>query len=79
MQVRTLEDIGKGWVNFPAVQDCGFLTMAVLHARQLRNTTWTTADVPWLAQTNSWTLPADAHTTRWDQRARARVIAALRA
>ncbi|TKA76351.1 hypothetical protein B0A55_03738 [Friedmanniomyces simplex] len=79
MQVRTLEDIGKGWINFPAVQDCGFLTMAVLHARQLGNTTWTTADVPWLAQTNGWTLPADVHTTQWDQRARARVIAALRA
>ncbi|KAK0249894.1 hypothetical protein LTS09_014917 [Friedmanniomyces endolithicus] len=79
MQTRTLSEIGRGWVNFPATEDCGFLTMAVIYARQVGNLTWTTADVPRIARIQGWTLPADATTTQWDQRARDRTIAILRA
>ena len=79
MQTRTLSEIGRGWVNFPAAEDCGFLTMAVIYARQVGNMTWTTADVPRLARIHGWTLPAGSTTTQWDQQARDRTIAALRA
>ncbi|KAK1065813.1 hypothetical protein LTR74_007694 [Friedmanniomyces endolithicus] len=79
MQTRTLSEIGRGWVNFPAAEDCGFLTMAVIYARQVGNLTWTTADVPRLARIHGWTLPAGATTTQWDQQARDRTIAILRA
>lgn len=79
MVLRTLHDIGREWVNFPAPEDCGFLAFAVLHARQMANTTWTTAHIPMLAQQHSWALQPDASVPNWDQSAQIRTIALLAA
>ncbi|KAK5700464.1 hypothetical protein LTR97_004981 [Elasticomyces elasticus] len=79
LETRTLHDIGVGWLNFQAPEDCDHLTLAVLYARQVGNTTWTTADVQWLAQARRWTLHPDTSTAQLDQRSRARMIARLSA
>ncbi|KAK5734187.1 hypothetical protein LTR17_009170 [Elasticomyces elasticus] len=79
LETRTLHDIGVGWLNFQAPEDCDDLTHAVLYARQVGNTTWTTADVQWLAQARRWTLHPDTSTAQFDQRSRVRMIARLSA
>ncbi|KAK3638736.1 hypothetical protein LTR56_012843 [Elasticomyces elasticus] len=79
LETRTLHDIGVGWLNFQAAEDGDHLTHAVLYARQVGNTTWTTADVQWLAQARGWRLHPDASTAQWDQRSRVRMIARLSA
>ncbi|KAK3620607.1 hypothetical protein LTR56_023320 [Elasticomyces elasticus] len=79
LETRTLHDIGVGWLNFQAPEDCDDLTHAVLYARQVGNTTWTTADVQWLARARGWTLHPDTSTAQLDQRSRVRMIARLSA
>ncbi|KAK5675016.1 hypothetical protein LTS10_012428 [Elasticomyces elasticus] len=79
LETRTLHDIGVGWLNFPAPEDCDHQTLAVLFERRVGNTTWTTADVQWLAQARGWTLHPDTSTAQLDQRSRVRMIARLSA
>ncbi|KAK5713730.1 hypothetical protein LTR17_017497 [Elasticomyces elasticus] len=76
---KTLAEIGTEWLNFPPPQDCWFLTMAVNYAAQVGNTTWTTASIPALIQSQGWVLPADALSPTADQDSRVRIIALLRA
>ncbi|KAK4892161.1 hypothetical protein LTR27_009345 [Elasticomyces elasticus] len=76
---KTLAEIGTEWLNFPPPQDCWFLTMAVIYAAQVGNTTWTTANIPALVQSQGWMLPADALSPTADQDSRVRIIALLRA
>ncbi|KAK5729281.1 hypothetical protein LTR15_002423 [Elasticomyces elasticus] len=76
---KTLAQIGTEWLNFPPPQDCWFLTMAVIYAAQVDNTTWTTANIPGLVQSQGWMLPAEALSPTADQDSRVRIIALLRA
>ncbi|KAK3620606.1 hypothetical protein LTR56_023319 [Elasticomyces elasticus] len=76
---KTLAEIGTEWLNFPPAQDCWFLTMALTYAAQVGNTTWTTANIPSLVQSQGWMLPAEALSPTADQDSRVRMIALLRA
>ncbi|KAK5729282.1 hypothetical protein LTR15_002424 [Elasticomyces elasticus] len=77
MQDMTLEEVGRGWLNFQAPEARGNLTHAVLYARQVGNTTWKVSDVQWLAQQRGWTLHPDAYGNQWDQETRKSTIAIL--